>query len=125
MTAATVFPEPDLHPMGTKAAILARAEALFADAGIPYRAGRMARIVGKKIANGYASEAWAAVRAEFERAEDVAQGDVRFRIRDWRGVIDPTGQLAAARVDAERESAPAGVGAKSRGEAKEELETQK
>lgn len=102
--------------MGTKAAILARAEALFAEAEVPYRAGRMARIVGKKIANGYGAQAWAAVQDELVRAERATHGHVRFRLRDERGVIDPTGQEAAARVDQERytltemKNVPAGQG---------------
>lgn len=99
-----------------KSAALRAARAVFEQAGVPFRVGRMARLIGQALNRD--EDLNRLVHYEL-RAEAKRVG--RPPLRNIVGVIDPTGQHAAARVDAEREvrqqkNAPAAGGNQREGE---------
>ena len=97
-----------------KGIVMRAARAAFAEAEIPFRQGRMARLIGTAIARGDDLEAL--IRDELD---STARRIETPALRNALGILDPTGQTAAARADAtmpdDNEKAPAGVGTMCRG----------
>lgn len=88
-----------------KSTALRAARAVFDEAGVPFRVGRMARLIGQALGRG--DDLNRLVHFEL-RSEAKRVG--RPPLRNVIGVLDPTGQLATARVSAEKKNVPAGQG---------------
>lgn len=88
-----------------KSTALRAARAVFDEAGVPFRGGRMARLIRQALNRG--DDLNRLVHFEL-RSEAKRVG--RPPLRNVIGVLDPTGQLATARVSAEKENVPAAGG---------------